>query len=198
MFWVPTDDSGRGAVAVVSPHDPTARYARRGHVTRWKGLVARLTETCDPDGVNVITDVAATDAIGYEAKALPGIRTRLKHRGLLSAEHLVDGGYTSLVHLEQAARDHPVTVTGPLPVNSTRHGKPAPCASGGCGPAVASSTTVVRGRHALMTVRPGSMTEPRTRVLNVGGGCRGQAPVGEASTSSGIAAGGACQPQVSA
>ncbi|MEV6587032.1 transposase [Streptomyces acidicola] len=68
----------------------------------------------------MITDVAATDATGYDAKALPGIHTRLKLRGLLPAERLVDGGYTSLVHLEQAAREHQVTVTGPLPVNSTR------------------------------------------------------------------------------
>ncbi|MFE7707627.1 hypothetical protein ACFU6I_17925 [Streptomyces sp. NPDC057486] len=44
----------------------------------------------------------------------------LKRRGLLPAEHLVDGGYTSLVHLEQAAREHQVTVTGPLPGNPTR------------------------------------------------------------------------------
>ncbi|WP_235193116.1 transposase [Streptomyces viridochromogenes] len=38
----------------------------------------------------------------------------------LPAEHLVDSGYTSLVHLEQAARQHEVTVTGPLPGNPTR------------------------------------------------------------------------------
>ncbi|MBA2813203.1 hypothetical protein E0500_039305 [Streptomyces sp. KM273126] len=67
----------------------------------------------------MITDVATTDATDYDAKALRGIHTRLKRRGLLPAEHLVDGGYTSLVHLKQAAREHQVTVTGPLPVNST-------------------------------------------------------------------------------
>lgn len=71
----------------------------------------------------MITDVATTDATGYDAKALPGIHTRLKRRGLLPAEHLVDGGYTSLVHLEQAAREHRVTVTGPLPVNTTRQNR---------------------------------------------------------------------------
>lgn len=122
LRWRTVEDGGLppSAVAVVSPYDPTARYARRGHVTRWKGFVAHLTETCDPDGVNVITDVATTDATSYDAKALPGIHTRLKRRGLLPTEHLVDGGYTSLVHLEQAAREHQVTITGPLPVNSTR------------------------------------------------------------------------------
>ncbi|MFE6665737.1 hypothetical protein ACFVFH_19540 [Streptomyces sp. NPDC057697] len=64
--------------------------------------------------------VATTDATGYDAKALPGVHTRLKRRGLLPTGPLVDGGYTSLVHLEQAAREHQVTVTGPLPVNSSR------------------------------------------------------------------------------
>ncbi|MGF6947070.1 hypothetical protein BKA18_006923 [Streptomyces auratus] len=49
----------------------------------------------------MITDVATTGATNYEAKALPGIHTRLKQRGLLPAEHLVDGGYTSLVHLNR-------------------------------------------------------------------------------------------------
>ncbi|MBT2488153.1 IS1182 family transposase [Streptomyces sp. ISL-96] len=122
LRWRTTEDGGLppSPAAVVSPYDPTARHARRGHVTHWKGFVAHLTETCAPDGVNVITDVATTDATSYDAKALPGIHTRLKRRGLLPAEHLVDGGYTSLVHLEQAARDHQVTVTGPLPVNTTR------------------------------------------------------------------------------
>ncbi|QUQ65370.1 transposase [Kutzneria sp. CA-103260] len=68
----------------------------------------------------MITDVATTAATTNDTQALPGIHTRLKRRGLLPAEHLVDGGYTSLVHLEQAAREHQVTVTGPLPGNPTR------------------------------------------------------------------------------
>ncbi|MGW0998758.1 transposase [Streptomyces sp. NPDC002520] len=67
----------------------------------------------------MITDVATADVTGCDAKALPGIHTRLKRRGLMPAEHLVDGYYTSLVHLEQAAREHQVTVTSPRPVNST-------------------------------------------------------------------------------
>jgi transposase len=106
--------------AIVSPYDLTARYARRGQTTRWKGFLAHLTETCAPNGANVITDVATTPATTNDAQALPGIHTRLSRRGLLPTEHLVDGGYTSLVHLEHAAREHQVTVTGPLPGNPTR------------------------------------------------------------------------------
>ncbi|WP_020551903.1 hypothetical protein [Embleya scabrispora] len=43
--------------------------------------------------------------------------TRLARRGLLPDEHPVDGGYTSLVHPERAAREHRITVSGPLPGN---------------------------------------------------------------------------------
>jgi transposase len=122
LRWRTADDGGLppSSSAIVSPYDPTARYARRGQITRWKGFLTHLTETCTSDGTNVITDVATTPATTYDAQALPGIHTRLARRGLLPAEHLVDGGYTSLVHLEQAAQKHQVTVTGPLPGNPTR------------------------------------------------------------------------------
>ncbi|MFI2292606.1 transposase [Streptomyces niveus] len=106
--------------AIVSPYDTSARYARHGHIISWKGFTAHLTETCAPDGPNVITDVATTAATTHDSQVLPGIHTRLSRRGLLPAEHLVDAGYTSLPHLEQAAREHQITVSGPLKSNPTR------------------------------------------------------------------------------
>ncbi|XMN11748.1 transposase (plasmid) [Streptomyces griseobrunneus] len=110
---------------VVSPYDTPARYARHGHIISWKEFAAHLTETCAPDGPDVITDVATTAATTHDSQVLPGIHTRLGRRGLLPAEHLVDAGYTSLPHLEQAAREHQVTVTGPLPANPTRQHRQA-------------------------------------------------------------------------
>jgi transposase len=122
LRWRTDDDGGLppSSRAIVSPYDTSARYARRGQTTRWKGFVAHLTETCTPGGTNVITDVATTEATTNDAQALSGIHTRLARRGLLPGEHLVDGGYTSLVHLERAAREHQITVSGPLPGNPTR------------------------------------------------------------------------------
>lgn len=122
LCWRTADDGGLppSSSAIVSPYDTTARYVRHGHIIRWKGLAAHLTETCTSDSANVITDVATTSAATNDAQALPGIHTRLARRGLLPAEHLVDGGYTSLVHLERAAREHQITVSGPLPGNPTR------------------------------------------------------------------------------
>ncbi|MEU4180880.1 transposase [Streptomyces sp. NPDC026589] len=98
--------------AIVSPYDTSARYARHGHIISWKGCTAHLTETCAPDSPNVITDVATTAATTHDSKVLPGIHTRLARRGLLPADHLVDAGYTSLPHLEQAP---PVTTRSPSP-----------------------------------------------------------------------------------
>jgi transposase len=115
-------DSGLppSAARIVSPYDPAARYARRGQVTRWTGYLAHVTGTCSADGPNVITDVATMPATSADTAAVAGIHARLERRGLLPAEHLADGGYTSLVHMERAGREHQVTLTGPLPGNRTR------------------------------------------------------------------------------
>ncbi|MFE9565914.1 transposase [Streptomyces sp. NPDC006487] len=111
--------------AVVPPYDTSARYTRHGQVISWKGFAADLTETCAPDGPNVITEVVTTAATTHDSQVLPGIHTRLARRGLLPAEHLVGAGYISLPHLEQAAREYQVTVTGPLPANPTRQHRQA-------------------------------------------------------------------------
>ncbi|MER5915757.1 IS1182 family transposase [Streptomyces sp. NPDC001982] len=122
LRWRTPEDGGLppSANAVVSPYDTQARYARRGQVTRWKGFLAHVTETCATGGVNVITDVATAPATAADSRALPGIHDRLHRRGLLPGRHLIDGGYTSLVHLERAKREHGITMTAPLPGNATR------------------------------------------------------------------------------
>ena len=73
------------------------------------GYLAHVTETCAEDGPNVITDVATMPATSDDTAAVAGIHARLERRGLLPGEHLADGGYTSLVHLERAGREHRVT-----------------------------------------------------------------------------------------
>ncbi|KKD07669.1 hypothetical protein TN53_12150 [Streptomyces sp. WM6386] len=109
------DDGGLppSSTVIVSPYDTTARYVRHGHIIRWKGFAAHVTETCASGSVNVITVVVTTSAATNDAQPLPSIRTRLARRGLLPAEHLVDGGYTSLIHLERAQHEHQITVSGP-------------------------------------------------------------------------------------
>ncbi|WP_265737823.1 IS1182 family transposase [Actinacidiphila oryziradicis] len=120
--WRTPEDGGLppSATAVVSPYDPQARYSRRGYATRWTGYLTHITETCDDDGINVVTDVATTEATVSDARALPGIHRRLTRRRLLPAEHLIGSGYTTLVHQEHAAREHQVDLVGPARANPTR------------------------------------------------------------------------------
>ncbi|MGB8944923.1 MAG: hypothetical protein WCD21_32530 [Streptomyces sp.] len=122
LRWRTADDGGLApsSSAIVSPYDITARNVGHGHIIHWKGFAAHVTQTCTSGSVNVITDVATTSAATNDGQALPGIHTPLARRGLLPAEHLVDGGCTCLVHLERAQREHQITVSGPLPGNPTR------------------------------------------------------------------------------
>jgi hypothetical protein len=103
------------------PDDVQARWGCRGD-KRWTGYLIHTTETCD-DGhdtgsVNLVTDVATTCATRSDIQALPGIHARLERRRLLPAEHLVDAGYTSAVHLDKAARRN-ITLIGPLKTNGS-------------------------------------------------------------------------------
>ncbi|MYS19958.1 Transposase DDE domain-containing protein [Streptomyces sp. DvalAA-14] len=122
--WREPEDAGLppSAVAIVSPYDTSARYARRGE-TRWKGFLAHVTETCDPDTPSVITDVTTTKAPVHDTKALPGILTSLEDRNLLSKEHFVDGGYLSAALKQQVAREHGVGLVGPIRARSTRQSR---------------------------------------------------------------------------
>ncbi|WP_324197203.1 transposase [Streptomyces sp. NRRL B-1677] len=121
--WREPDETGRppSATAVVSPYDLTARYARRGG-TRWRGFLAHVTESCDDGAVNIITDVTTTPAPVYDTRSLPVIHTCLEHRNLLPAEHLVDGGYTSVALRDRAAREHQIYLVGPVRKKITRKG----------------------------------------------------------------------------
>jgi transposase len=108
-------------IRIQSPYETEARWALRGD-TRWTGYLVHVTETCDEDRVNVVTDVA-TWVTAADSQALPGVHDRLKQRRLLPAEHLVDGGYASGAGLETAARMHKVTLVGPIHKNSSKQGK---------------------------------------------------------------------------
>ncbi|GAA2627797.1 hypothetical protein GCM10010411_76260 [Actinomadura fulvescens] len=110
------------SIAIVSPYDLTARYARRAG-TRWRGYLAHVTETCDEGTVRIITDVTTTRATVNDSRSLPEIHTRLKQRGLLPSEHLVDGGYTSVELRDRAARDHQVDLVGPVKAKATRRSR---------------------------------------------------------------------------
>ncbi len=75
-----------------SPYDPDARLSTKRDTT-WNGYKVHLTETCDADGPNLITDVQTTPATLPDVKVMPTIQAALAARDLMPAEHLVDSAY---------------------------------------------------------------------------------------------------------
>jgi transposase len=75
-----------------SPYDPEARLSTKRDTT-WNGYKVHLTETCDPDGPNLLTDVQTTPATTPDVLVMPTVQAALASRDLLPAEHLVDTAY---------------------------------------------------------------------------------------------------------
>ena len=108
------DDHGEGRVPVVlkdakqvssaslqSPHDPEATYS--GH--KGKGYALQVAETCHPDNaVEIITQVALTDACQSDAQATLPTLAALAERGQRPAELVADTSYGSGETAVQAQR----------------------------------------------------------------------------------------------
>lgn len=106
-------DRPPGAQRLVTPYDTDAR----GSVKRgifWDGYKVHLTETCEPDGPNLITHVATADSTVQDVRLVAPIHDRLAKRDLLPARHLVDAGYATAREVVTARRDHRVDLVGPI------------------------------------------------------------------------------------
>ena len=88
-----------------TPYDPQARYATKREI-HWLGYKVHLTETCEPDSPNLITQVYTTAATVPDLKATAPIEQSLAARDLLPAKHMVDAGYVSSEVLLESKRRH--------------------------------------------------------------------------------------------
>lgn len=103
-----------------SPYDPEARYATKRE-TSWVGYKVHLTETCDADTPNLITDVQTTAAGTADVVTTAAVQDALAERGLRPETHLVDTGYVDAARLVASQADHGIELLGPaLPDSSWR------------------------------------------------------------------------------
>lgn len=86
------------AELICSPIDAEARYSLKRDI-RWLGYKVHLTESCEQDLPNLITDVHTSVATTPDSASLPEIQAALLERELAPAEHLVDSGYVSAANL---------------------------------------------------------------------------------------------------
>jgi transposase len=111
LRWRTVQEMPAPATMISSPYDPEARYSAKRE-TSWVGYKVHLTETCDPETPHLITNVEPASTPDDNMIAV--VHQSLKERDLLSAEHLVDKGYTDSRVLVDSPREHGVTIVGPV------------------------------------------------------------------------------------
>ncbi|MFD5087226.1 IS1182 family transposase [Kitasatospora sp. NPDC058406] len=111
-------DRPPGATRLVTPYDPEARGSKKRDIL-WDGYKAHLTETCEPDAPNLITNVATTDATVADSVMAGAIHASLAARDCLPGEHWVDAGYPNAAQVLAADRDHGVALHGPMATDTS-------------------------------------------------------------------------------
>jgi transposase len=107
-------DRPPGAMCLVTPYDREARNSIKRD-TAWAGYKVHLTETCEADAPNLITNVATTLATVPDVSMTETVHTQLADAGRLPGEHLVDAGYIDAHLLVSTQREYGITLTGPAP-----------------------------------------------------------------------------------
>lgn len=101
---------------ISSPYDPDARYSKKRD-TEWTGYKVHLTETCDEETPNLITDVVTMPAPSTDHAATAAIQGRLTERALVPSVQLVDTAYVTAEHLVTSQTEHACTLLGPVAEN---------------------------------------------------------------------------------
>jgi Transposase DDE domain/Transposase domain (DUF772) len=106
------------AERIHSPHDTEVRYSAKGRPgeqpdTEWVGTKCHLSESCDEDLPNLITDVHTTPATDPDVSATTDIQDKLISRGIAPAEHLMDAGYPSAENFAASAT-RGITLVAPV------------------------------------------------------------------------------------
>ena len=115
-------DRPPGALRLVTPYDVEARVGVKRD-TLWDGYKVHLTETCESDVLNLITNVATTMATVDDSQMAGPIHADLAQRDCLPREHWVDAGYASAGNLVAARQDHNIALHGPMKANTSNRAR---------------------------------------------------------------------------
>jgi transposase len=100
------------AEPIESPYDTAARFRTRSG-TSWTGYVVHLSESCEDDGVHLITHALTTLATVHEARCVEAIHAALAGKGLVPGEHLVDAAYVDAELLVRGREELGIDLLGP-------------------------------------------------------------------------------------
>lgn len=117
-------DRPPGAKRLVTPYDPQARGSVKRD-TLWDGYKVHLTETCEPDAPNLVTNVVTTLATVPDTLVTDEIHTSLAERDCLPGEHWVDAGYPTGAQIVNARAKYGIELHGPIGTDTTAQGSTA-------------------------------------------------------------------------
>jgi transposase len=112
LRWRTRDEQPPSALLIHSPYDLEARYSSKRDA-QWVGYKVHLTETCDANQPDLITQVITTPATTQDRVMGPAIQQDLADRDVLPGLHLLDGGYVDAELLVTAQTQHQIDVIGP-------------------------------------------------------------------------------------
>lgn len=120
--WRTAKDLPPGTARLTTPYDLQARCGlkRAGQrETVWHGYKAHLTETCEPDGPHLITQVTTTVASVPDIAVVDTLHATLAERKLLPEVHVVDAGYVDGRLMTAARAEHGIDLLGPMKASTS-------------------------------------------------------------------------------
>jgi transposase len=112
----PIEELPPSSLRIDSPYDTQACFASK-RSTKWLGYKVHLTETCDEETPNIITNVQTERSTVNDNYTLPKIHEQLSRVELLPDKHLVDAGYIEASNLVDSRREYGIDLIGPAQNN---------------------------------------------------------------------------------
>ena len=110
--WRTAEEIPPAAVMISSPYEPDAHYAKK-YTNSWVGYKVHLTETCEPDAPNLITNVETTAAPIADDALTEQLHSALQTKNLLPSKHIVETGDLDAELLLTSQQQYGVELIGP-------------------------------------------------------------------------------------
>lgn len=118
LRWRTAQELPPAPLLISSPHDVQARYSQKRQ-TEWTGYKVHLTETCEEDTPNLITDVQTTPATTADAQMIAPIQAELAGKDLLPSTQIVDTSYMAADQIVTSQHQYGVDLLGPVTRDSS-------------------------------------------------------------------------------
>lgn len=113
LKWRDDKNTPPKRLMIQSPYDCEARNGTKRDVN-WTGYTVHLTETCDEDMPNIITNVETKPAATTDVEVIDEVHAALVKKDLAPEEHFVDAGYTSALKLFHSQENDGIELVGPV------------------------------------------------------------------------------------